>query len=210
MPTLSAKRVDRKRSILEAARALFAHFGPRKVTMEDIARKANLAKATLYYYFKSREDILREIIRNEGAELWQRVNEAVARERDPVAKLKAYVHTRFRAIEELTVYYSSLTEEYLRNYEFIETERRVYTELELKTIEGILQEGVRQGVFEVANPRLAAFAITMAMKGLEYPLIVDKGVEVDGRHLGMDEALDMMLDLLLHGILKTEGATDKS
>ncbi|HFE52347.1 MAG TPA: TetR/AcrR family transcriptional regulator, partial [Bacteroidetes bacterium] len=144
MPTLSARRVDRKRSILEAARALFAHFGPRKVTMEDIARKANLAKATLYYYFKSREDILREIIRNEGAELWQRVNEAVARERDPVAKLKAYVHTRFRAIEELTVYYSSLTEEYLRNYEFIETERRVYTELELKTIESILQEGVRQ------------------------------------------------------------------
>ncbi len=202
MSAITAKRTDRKRAILQAARSLFAHFGPRKVTMADIAQKAHLAKATLYYYFKSREDILREIIRNEGAELWQRVNEAVARERDPVAKLKAYVHTRFRAIEELSVYYSSLTEDYLRNYEFIETERRTYTELELKTIEAILREGVQQGVFEIANPRLAAFAVTMAMKGLEYPLIVEKGVEVDGQHLGMEEALDMMLDLLLKGILK--------
>jgi len=210
MPAITAKRTDRKRAILQAARTLFAHFGPRKVTMADIAQRAHLAKATLYYYFKSREDILREIIRNEGAELWRRVNEAVAQEHDPVAKLKAYVHTRFRAIEELSVYYSSLTEDYLRNYEFIETERRTYTELELKTIEAILEEGVRQGKFEIANPRLAAFAITMAMKGLEYPLIVEKGVEVDGRHLGMDEALDMMLDLLLKGILKKTDGHDCS
>jgi len=195
-------RVDRKGRILEAARELFARFGLRKVTMEDIARQVHMAKASLYYYFPSREHLLREIIQREGAELWSEINQAVSHETDPRAKLRAYVQTRFRAISRLTIYYRSLTEDYLRHYEFIERERETYTRLELQTIEMILREGMERGVFEMEDPRLAAFAITMAMKGLEYPLVVGDGVSVDGRHLDMEQAIDMMLQLLLRGIEK--------
>jgi AcrR family transcriptional regulator len=200
--TMPANSHDVKRErILDEARDLLRHFGLRKVTMEDIARKARMAKASLYYYFPSREHLFREIIRREGSKLWERLHRAVAEKDDPRDQLRAYAQTRFRALTELSIYYKTLTaEDYLRHYEFIEREREAYTQLELQTIENILREGVRRGIFRVKDTRLAAFAIIQAMKGLEYPLISGQGVSLDGTHLGIEEAIDMMLDLLLKGI----------
>ncbi|MDZ7373721.1 MAG: TetR/AcrR family transcriptional regulator [candidate division KSB1 bacterium] len=197
---MSCSHDARRARIVEEARTLLRRFGLRKVTMEDIARRVHMAKASLYYYFPSREHLLREIIRTEGEELWNRIHAAIAQEKDARSKLRAYVQARFQALSELSVYYGSLTEDYLRHYEFIEREREAYTQLELRTIEAILNEGVQTGQFVVSNPRLAAFAVIQAMKGLEYPLIVEKGVKLDGFHLSLAEAVDMMLDLLLRGI----------
>ena len=39
------------REILSTAKALFAHHGLKKTTMEDIANSLGKGKSTLYYYF---------------------------------------------------------------------------------------------------------------------------------------------------------------
>ena len=44
--------------ILRAAEALFQKWGLKKTTMEDIAKEAGKGKSTLYYYFKSKAEIL--------------------------------------------------------------------------------------------------------------------------------------------------------
>jgi len=53
----------RREQLLRAARVLFVKRGYRATTTEAIARKAGLTKGALYFHFKSKEEIFRELIR---------------------------------------------------------------------------------------------------------------------------------------------------
>ena len=53
---------ERKKQILDAATTVFAKKGFADARMEDIANEARLSKATLYLYFKSKDDIIAAIL----------------------------------------------------------------------------------------------------------------------------------------------------
>lgn len=56
------EKKNRKNAILKAARRLFFENGFRPVTVESIAKKAELSKGSIYLYFKSKEEIYAEIL----------------------------------------------------------------------------------------------------------------------------------------------------
>jgi AcrR family transcriptional regulator len=53
---------DPRSSILAAAEKCFARFGIMKTTMEDVARAANLSRATVYRYFADRDSLILESV----------------------------------------------------------------------------------------------------------------------------------------------------
>lgn len=55
---MTDKALEKKAGIAAAARELFAEYGYQGVTMEKVARRAGMARTTLYDYFNSREEIL--------------------------------------------------------------------------------------------------------------------------------------------------------
>lgn len=57
MPT-DPEVTDPCTSILAAAEACFERFGITKTTMADVARAANMSRATVYRYFADREDLV--------------------------------------------------------------------------------------------------------------------------------------------------------
>jgi AcrR family transcriptional regulator len=52
---------EAKSKIVEAARVVFAKKGYHDTTMDDIAKEVGVSKGALYSYFKSKEDLLKEI-----------------------------------------------------------------------------------------------------------------------------------------------------
>jgi len=56
------EKENRKNAILKAARKLFFDKGFRNVTVESIAKKAELSKGSVYLYFKSKEEIYTQIL----------------------------------------------------------------------------------------------------------------------------------------------------
>lgn len=52
---------DRQDHVLDAAFHVFATYGFRRVTMDDIARKAGLSRTALYLHFRNKEDIFRSL-----------------------------------------------------------------------------------------------------------------------------------------------------
>ncbi|MFH2076862.1 MAG: helix-turn-helix domain-containing protein, partial [Pseudomonadota bacterium] len=56
------ERESRKNAILKAARKLFFEKGFRSVTVESIARKADLSKGSIYLYYSSKEEIYSQIL----------------------------------------------------------------------------------------------------------------------------------------------------
>ena len=198
------RTMGRREEIIQEAKKLLLKFGFRKTTMEDIAKAARIAKATLYHYFTSKEDIFREIIHREGNTLRKKLQEAVARGRTPREKLENYARTRLHFLRELVPYYKLLTEKYYSHIPFVEKERKDFDSFELNTLEVILREGVEKGEFEIPDPRLYAFLILQVMKGLEYPLATGKALNLDGKELKLDDALQYLLDILVRGIGKKE------
>ncbi len=49
--------------IIAATRSLFVRYGYRRTSVDDIAREAGVAKATLYLHFSGKEEMFREMIR---------------------------------------------------------------------------------------------------------------------------------------------------
>ncbi len=194
--------MGRRERIIKEARKLLSRFGFRKTTMADIAKAAKMAKATLYYYFASKEEILKEILQREGNTLRKKLQEAVEKGNTASEKLENYSKTRFHFFRELTLYYKTLTEEYYSHNPIVEKERREFDKFELDMLEKILKEGVEKGEFDVPDPRLYAFLILQAMKGLEYPLATGIALNYDGKEINLDEALKLLLNILIKGVAK--------
>lgn len=51
-----------KNSIKKAARDLFRRYGYQKTSVNDISKRAKIAKATIYKYFESKENVLHAIL----------------------------------------------------------------------------------------------------------------------------------------------------
>ena len=59
--------IDKKRyEIVEIAKDIFARFGFKKTTVEEIAKAARKTKSSLYYYFNNKEEIFQAVIEHEA------------------------------------------------------------------------------------------------------------------------------------------------
>jgi AcrR family transcriptional regulator len=52
----------RREHVLEAALLIFARYGYRKASMEDVARAADISRPGLYFYFASKQDLFRAAV----------------------------------------------------------------------------------------------------------------------------------------------------
>jgi AcrR family transcriptional regulator len=83
-----ARHEDRREAIIEAATEAFYRHGYGGASLRDIARQAGITQATVYYHFKNKEEILLTIITEFSDQLFQALLSALARDADPVARLR--------------------------------------------------------------------------------------------------------------------------
>jgi AcrR family transcriptional regulator len=87
------KYETKKEQIIKDAKKAFLSFGFKKTTMDDIAKKMDLKKNTLYYYFKSKNDLFDEVVKESLAELIAAVEHSMGKAKSAEAKIKAGLHT---------------------------------------------------------------------------------------------------------------------
>jgi AcrR family transcriptional regulator len=187
---------DTRLAVIKAAQNIFAKFGYKKTTVDDIARAAHKVKSTIYQYFESKEDIFQTIVEKESQILKEEIKKAIKAQDNPKKKLLTYVITRMRVLKDLSNFYNALRDEYLEHFVFIEKIRKKYLKDEINTIKKILKNGVDQGTFVINDLELTACMIVIALKGLEYPLIEE--IEV----LSNEQGIDSLLGVLFSGIEK--------
>ena len=91
---MKTEKIERKPTILKVAQDLFSKFGLEKTTMDEIAKMARMGKASIYYYFKSKESIYKEVIQKEGKILQEKIRLAINKENTPQNKLSVYFITK--------------------------------------------------------------------------------------------------------------------
>ena len=77
------ERELRKQHILDSALSVFKNKGFEGSTMDEIAKDADFGKATLYYYFNSKEEIFVELLNNGWEMIWESIEEEVHDNENP-------------------------------------------------------------------------------------------------------------------------------
>lgn len=95
VPVLS-KSDQKRQTILSAASATFARFGYEKTTLDDIGRTVKLNKASLYYYFKNKEEIFTTVILEETRQFIASLQEKVEAIAGPEDRIVTYLLERLR------------------------------------------------------------------------------------------------------------------
>jgi AcrR family transcriptional regulator len=184
-------------SILEVSRVLFAKFGYKKTTMEDIALELHKGKSSLYYYFKNKEEIFQAVIDWEQNELLSKLHEVVDSDLEPKDKLNNYVLSRMKTISELENYFKALTDERFGGLEFVKKVKENSEKEEVEMIQNILDAGITNDSFQIKNTYLGAIALAIAMKGIELPMF-----STSNKFEDMTEQVNNVMNILFYGLIK--------
>jgi AcrR family transcriptional regulator len=150
---------ERHRAVLETAARLICEKGYEAASVQDIAAACGLTKAGLYYYIRSKEDLLLEI-QNYGMDIFEeRVLLPVLSIADPVERLKACME---KNIVLVTEGWSKEVTIILHEHETLTGAARTQINLRKKRyvhfLESSFAEAVRDGRIRKVEPRVAAFA----------------------------------------------------
>jgi AcrR family transcriptional regulator len=160
-------KIDKVKAILDTGAELFARYGFKKTNIEDIARIARVAKATIYNHLGNKDHVYQEVLRREMQNVIDSISSEVSAENSPRDKLITFVKSKFKympkAINILNMYHDS-------EENILPGARRIRDELfnrEVDILCGILEEGNRQGIFFLKYPDLTSAAMMQSLKGLE-------------------------------------------
>lgn len=185
-----------RKKIVVISGQIFSRYGFKKTTMDEIAKELKMGKSSVYYYFKSKEEIFEAVVLYEANILRNELTKAIKSVESPVDKMKNYVFVRMKSFEKLSNYYNAIFDKNLAHFDFIETIREKYDREELAILRLIIYDGVRKKVFNVANSEYTAIAVQTTLKGLEVPLFWKK------KEIDINDRLNAILDVLFYGIMK--------
>jgi AcrR family transcriptional regulator len=184
-----------RKNIIITAGQIFSRFGFKKTTMDEIARALKMGKSSIYYYFRSKEEIFEAVVLFEANVLRNELTTAIKSVDSPIGKMEKYVYVRMKAFEKLSNYYNAIFDKNLDHFEFIERIREKYDREETAILRLLLYDGVRKKVFNVENSEYTALAIQTTLKGLEVPLFWKK------REVNIEHRLKVILRVLFYGIV---------
>lgn len=183
--------------LIDVARQLFARIGVENTTMNDIAMASDKGRRTLYTYFNNKTEIYNAVIESELKLLYSSL-EAVAHKDLPAdEKLLEFILIRLESIKNVVFRNGTLRADFFRDIWRVENVRKSFDLKEIAFIQGILEDGVREGAFEISDTRNMAVVMHHAFKGLEVPYI--RGI-IPGFNSSNKNQANNMINLLFNGI----------
>ena len=150
----------RIQKIVDTAADLFHKKGYRSTTLDDVSKELGVTKAAIYHYVSSKEKLLSKIYIQALENIFKNTYKIAGRNLPPDMRLKLIIRNHIKGIiiESISMFSVFFTEEnQLPEKEFrkIRKEKKKYTQI----VEKIIEEGMSQGLFKKADPKLQIFDI---------------------------------------------------
>ena len=88
---------EAKERIIQAALQVYAEKGPYEATMDDVAKKLGVSKGALYLYFKSKEELMNEIVKRPEQSIRRFLQSLLGTKNLDKSLDDAFEHNRYRA-----------------------------------------------------------------------------------------------------------------
>ena len=194
------ERGQKREAVLAAAVKSFNEQGFRATSLDDVAASLNVTKPTIYYYFKTKDDILFECVRR-GLEGIRVAAEAVeAANGTGMERLRALLHD----------YAVTMTKDFgmcvirTADHELAAQSRAKFRALKREideTIRRVIEEGMADGSIAPGDPRIVTFTVTGALNWIA------KWFDAAGP-LTSEQVAEMTVNTLTAGLEPRPNATE--
>lgn len=179
----------RMMEILDTAEQLFSDKGYRGTTISDIAKTMGAAQGMLYYYFKSKEDILEALINRQSITILSEAQHIACSEAiTPPRKIELVVHTLLQGVQ----YKGGMFLDLLHEEQQLHIKYRISRHCNLSLtpwLLSIIDEGIEKGYFHVPHPQTTLDYILLMLDFLIVSLPEKLPAERLAQRLQMAETL---------------------
>ncbi|HCH6179140.1 TPA: TetR/AcrR family transcriptional regulator [Vibrio parahaemolyticus] len=145
--------------IVYAALELFNQHGERNITTNHIADHIEISPGNLYYHFRNKQEIVREIFALYSAELLERFT-PIQGSQESLTMLKSYLDSIFTLMWKYRFFYANLPEILSRDEQLHEQYIDVQEKLQANLI-AIMQEFVSLKLLDVNEQQLKSLVCTL-------------------------------------------------
>jgi TetR/AcrR family transcriptional regulator, biofilm operon repressor len=193
-----------KQKIGAGAMQCFSRYGLEKTTLDDIAKTIGLNKASLYYYYKNKEDIFLEVALGEAHQFITTLQQKVLLKKGVEARLQFYLQERVQ-------YYMHVLNKNKVSTDTLQKILPHFFELyegmmkeEIKFVASLLKEGIKAGdIVKTDADKLSSSLINMsdALKhSVEQHALLQGKTEADYT-LSLQE-MKFLVQLIFNGLKK--------
>ena len=193
MDGFARRKEQKKESIRRAALELFQLYGFAKVSVKDIARRANVSQVTIYNHFGSKDELVRQVIKTLSLSLLEKYRTIIKGEGTFLEKLELIV---FDKMEILSQYQEELMQTIIRSDPEIQRFFESIWQREVNQLAiDFFDEGKRQGY---VSRELSQEAI------LSYYEILRRGIFASSSLVNTEHNVKLMRELMslfLYGLV---------
>ena len=182
------ERQERKMRIVKGALNVFRDVGIEKTTMDEIAIESGFGKATLYYYFSSKDDVFINIMEQGWKQLWEGIESRIVEEVGPRKKFIGIIKKMGRIVTDDKVMYEFLFTAPSYINESNKQTWKTYQERLYAILQSIIEDGIKKKEFVDLNPSL----LMKAIGGLFHQLLISSN----------DDLKDDEFEVMLRNFLK--------
>jgi AcrR family transcriptional regulator len=164
--------IDVKSLIVEAATKYFSKYGFYKTTMDEIAKHIHKAKGILYYYFKSKEELFNEVLKQELGKIKTELSKITNRDTDSLSILKEYMLMRLKLLHNAVNYHETLKADFFEKYHFVKDVRDDFEEFERNQLTIIMKRGKMEGFLNIKNINSTVNIMMIVLNGVEIPFFL--------------------------------------
>ncbi|MBU2711716.1 TetR/AcrR family transcriptional regulator [Zooshikella harenae] len=155
--------MDKKQKILEESLELFRLSGFNAVGVDEIVTKSEVAKMTLYRYFKSKNNLIIEVLKSRGRWCFDQLESCILSQETPIKKVAALFKWHDNAVKDVCsssdIFSAALLEFNSNNTEIFQAASNHKKRI-LECINNILKEE-----FPATEANNRAVAIFMLLEG---------------------------------------------
>jgi AcrR family transcriptional regulator len=158
------EREQRRRDILDVARAFFQQKGYEATTMAEIAQSSQLAVGTLYKLFKDKRDLYQTLVAETMLDFEQQLTAALRQSPgDEIAQLHRYIELGaelfMKHLPIIRVYFSETGAAFLFATAGLEDEAFVSYRRIVAAVEETFRRGIEKGLFVDLDPAVLAIGL---------------------------------------------------
>ena len=184
----------RRNQILDAATKVFVRQGFQHARMDDIVEESGLSKGTLYWYFKSKEDIINAILRRLFTGDLENLENLVQAEGSASERLVQLTNDRVIGLKQMSSLVPIIFEFYAVavHQQWVKQFINVYFQHFRTLLEKLIQQGIDRGEFRHVNAKNAAISFASLYEGLTLHWMMDP--ETIQWEILSENSIPMLLD----------------
>jgi AcrR family transcriptional regulator len=198
-----------KQEIIESALHLFGTKGYKNTTMEEIAEHAQFSKGAIYFYFKSKKQLLDEILTDLFDKIQSLAEEAKKLRGNAKDRLRFYAseiikfflteskfsfHVMMQAIMQMETDEMEMTRNYVLNR--LSNISKILTD--------IIKADIKSGKLKNIDPNLVVMAFNGMLRDVIYGCLTNENISANP-----DQIVDSIIEIIFDGISKNKKEAER-